>query len=280
MPVPPGEIGLHCRHHLAALWWLGLLYRRPVQFKAALAGLRPAAQLTAVGCCVCPTCPTWCWLRPWAGWSCSASSGWRWRQGWRPILLVHAAAIARGIAGGIAFGIAWSVGSLRAYYHLAHLLFLWPRPRGHWYPYHPVAWDDLCVLPFPQLDLLLTAYAEQHPQAGEQEIERLIVAYPAQRMAALRDRRPLRAAGKRVSGHSATLIGAGARPARRDPSQAGTVPGPPGLPRRGPGGAQPRGIRAAHPGGRSARPPAHPRHRLPRAHPLWTPTHGQIHRVA
>jgi len=118
------------------------------------------------------------------------------------------------------------VGSLRAYYHLAHLLFLWPRPRGHWYPYHPVAWDDLCVLPFPQLDLLLTAYAEQHPQAGEQEIERLIVAYPAQRMAALRDRRPLRAAGKRVSGHSATLIGAGARPARRDPSQAGTVPGP------------------------------------------------------
>jgi len=102
------------------------------------------------------------------------------------ILLVHAAAIARGIAVGIALGIAWSVGSLRVYYHLAHLLFIWPRPRGHWYPYRPVAWDDLCVLPFPKLNLFLTAYAERHPQAGEQELERLIETYPAQRMAALR----------------------------------------------------------------------------------------------
>jgi len=94
--------------------------------------------------------------------------------------------VAVGVSFGIAFGIAWSVGSLRVYYHLAHLFFVWPRSRGHWYPYHPVAWDDLCVLPSPQLDLVLMAYAEQHPQAGEQEIERLIETYPAQRMAALR----------------------------------------------------------------------------------------------
>jgi|GEM_PF-5021709 len=49
MPVPPGEIGLRLRHHRSALGWLGLLYRRPVQFKATLAGLRPVAQLTAGG---------------------------------------------------------------------------------------------------------------------------------------------------------------------------------------------------------------------------------------
>lgn len=97
------------------------------------------------------------------------------------ILLVHASAIARGFAGGLA----WSIGSLRAYYLLAHLLFVWSRPRGQWYPYYPVAWDDLCILPFPRLDLLFTAYAEQYPQAGEQEIERLIETYPAQRMVAL-----------------------------------------------------------------------------------------------
>ena len=218
MPVPPGEIGLHCRHHLAALWWLGLLYRRPVRFKAALAGLRPAAQLTAGGLLCLHILPYLVLVTTLGRLVLFSVFGVALEAGMATpgdsILLVHAAAIARGIADGIAlgvavgiasritsgiaegitegivvgiaFGIAWSVGSLRAYYYLAHLLFLWPRPRGHWYPYHPVAWDDLCVLPFPQLDLLLTAYAEQHPQAGEQEIERLIVTYPAQRMAALR----------------------------------------------------------------------------------------------
>jgi hypothetical protein len=50
---------------------------------------------------------------------------------------------------------------------------------------HPVAWDDLCSLPFPKLERLLAVYAESDRAAGFQEIERLIDHYPSQRMAAL-----------------------------------------------------------------------------------------------
>ncbi len=53
---------------------------------------------------------------------------------------------------------------------------------------HPVAWDDVCLLPFPGLDRLLVAYAEHDAGAGEREIERLIDDYPSQRRAALRAR--------------------------------------------------------------------------------------------
>ena len=60
--------------------------------------------------------------------------------------------------------------------------------RGPWYRFHPVAWDDLCLVPFPELDRLLTAFAEHAPEAGTAEIERLIGTYPSQRMAALRAR--------------------------------------------------------------------------------------------
>ncbi|MGH8607761.1 MAG: hypothetical protein ACREX9_10160, partial [Gammaproteobacteria bacterium] len=69
-----------------------------------------------------------------------------------------------------------------------HLIFVWPYAKGPWYPFHPVAWDDLCSLPFPALDRLLTAYAEHAPAAGESEIERLISSYPSQRLAGLRAR--------------------------------------------------------------------------------------------
>jgi len=73
--------------------------------------------------------------------------------------------------------------------------------QARWYPTHPVAWDDLCSVPFPRLDRLLVAYAEQVPQAGLSEIERLIDSYPSQRMAALRARTTLlaRAAAQRPS---------------------------------------------------------------------------------
>jgi hypothetical protein len=94
--------------------------------------------------------------------------------------------IAVGIAGGIAGGIALEITLLRAYYLIVHPLFLWPAPKGHWYGAHPVAWDDLCSIPFPGLDRLLAAYAEQYPTAGEQEIVRMIDTYPSQRIAALR----------------------------------------------------------------------------------------------
>ncbi|MBI1924512.1 hypothetical protein HYR99_09705 [Candidatus Poribacteria bacterium] len=94
--------------------------------------------------------------------------------------------IAKGIAKGIALGIVAGIAVLRLYYHPFHLPYIWPQVRGQWYPFHPVAWDDMCAVPFPGLARLLVAYAEQKPQAGEAEIERLITSYPSQRTAALR----------------------------------------------------------------------------------------------
>jgi hypothetical protein len=96
--------------------------------------------------------------------------------------------IRSGIDVGIAVGIAGGIAFLRAYYLFLHPLFVWPALRGAWYPRHPVAWDNLCAVPFPGLDRLLAAYTEQNPAGGQQEIERLISSYPSQRAAALRAR--------------------------------------------------------------------------------------------
>jgi hypothetical protein len=96
--------------------------------------------------------------------------------------------IAGGIAFGVAFGIGGGIGVLRLYYYPAHVILVWPRIRSNWYLYHPVAWDDLCGVPFLKLDHLLVAYAEHTPDHGIAEIERLIDSYPSQRMAALRAR--------------------------------------------------------------------------------------------
>ncbi len=60
--------------------------------------------------------------------------------------------------------------------------------NGRAYPWHPVAWDDLCSLPFARLDRLLVAYAEHDRTAALAEIERLISDYPSQRPSALRAR--------------------------------------------------------------------------------------------
>ena len=95
-----------------------------------------------------------------------------------------------GIAGGFALGIA----STRAYYVPAHFLFLWPQPRAASYRCHPVAWDDLCSVPFIGLSRLLAAYAELDRSAREREIDRLIDSYPSQRMEALKARAILIAA--------------------------------------------------------------------------------------
>jgi hypothetical protein len=99
--------------------------------------------------------------------------------------------ITPGIAGGTALLIAFVIATFRLYYQLIHPLFVWPAVRPGWYDWHPVAWDDLCSVPFPGFDRLLVAYAEQNPASGQQEIERLISSYPSQRMAALRARTTL-----------------------------------------------------------------------------------------
>ncbi len=91
---------------------------------------------------------------------------------------------------GVGIGTGWILGFFlfyfRPYYLPAHLGFLWPRARPKAYRWHPVAWDEVCLIPFPGLDRLLVAYAEHDPKAGEKEIKRLIDTYPAQRQAALR----------------------------------------------------------------------------------------------
>jgi hypothetical protein len=114
------------------------------------------------------------------------------------ILRFFTGGIASAIAVGIVSGVAGAISVTRTYYQLIHPLFVWPRLHGHWYPRHPVAWDDLCGVPFPWLDLLLVDYAEKVPESGLAEIERLISSYPSQRMMALRARVRLlaRQAGK------------------------------------------------------------------------------------
>jgi len=100
--------------------------------------------------------------------------------------------IAGGILLGIAVAVAWGIGLFRTYYLVLHLPMVWPRPRAAWYWLHPVAWDDVCLAPFPGLYRLLVAYAEAHPAAGEAEIRRLIDEYPSQRGSALRAQTILR----------------------------------------------------------------------------------------
>jgi hypothetical protein len=92
------------------------------------------------------------------------------------------------LVAGLAAFFVYFVGFLRLYYLPAHCFWLWPRTRAGIYRGHPVAWDDVCLLPFPAFDRLLVAYAEQDPEAGEREINRLIDEYPTQRRAALRAR--------------------------------------------------------------------------------------------
>lgn len=82
----------------------------------------------------------------------------------------------------------YTIGLLRLYYLPAHAFLVWPRIRGELYRFHPVAWDDLCFLPFPGLDRLLVHYAEYDPEGGNREIDRLIDEHPSRRSTALRAR--------------------------------------------------------------------------------------------
>lgn len=82
--------------------------------------------------------------------------------------------------------IAFLVTYFRLYYLPAHAFVLLRRTRPELYRFHPVAWDDVCLFPFPGLDRLLVRLAEHDPAAGTREIERLIDTYPSQRNASLR----------------------------------------------------------------------------------------------
>jgi len=97
-----------------------------------------------------------------------------------------ATGIGLGMAHGIALGVLFAIVMLRAYYLPLHLAFVWPTPRGTGYRLHPMAWDNLCSVPYPMLDRLLVSYSEQFPEAGLREIQRLLDECPSQRMAAQR----------------------------------------------------------------------------------------------
>lgn len=99
--------------------------------------------------------------------------------------LARGVGVSLGVAVGLVFGFS------RLPYLLAHLSLLLPRPRGHLYPRHPVAWDDCCHLPFPGLHRLLVAYHAVDPDAATREIDRLIDEYPAQRGQAIRAKETL-----------------------------------------------------------------------------------------
>ncbi|MDS4030351.1 MAG: hypothetical protein RKO66_09780, partial [Candidatus Contendobacter sp.] len=105
-----------------------------------------------------------------------------------------------GMAIAIDIAICLCILATRAYYYPLHLFLIFPVVRGRLYPWHPVAWDDLCFIPFPGLDRLLVAYAEYAPENAHSEIKRLIDHYPSQHMAALRARTRLiaRAAAREV----------------------------------------------------------------------------------
>jgi hypothetical protein len=187
-PIPLGELRLWPSHHRSALWWLGLLYRRPRNVHKTLRDMTRLEALASAAILYLHALP-WVLLLVvlgrlvlfgWAGLPLSPLAA----GNLFPLLLAHSTQVAVGIAVGIGFGIALT----RAYYLPAHLLFVWPEPRGHLYPRHPVAWDDPCGMAFPGLSRLLASYAGHHRPAAEAEIERLLDSYATQRMEALRAR--------------------------------------------------------------------------------------------
>lgn len=99
-----------------------------------------------------------------------------------------AIAVGFGIMPGLVVAACFYVSALRLYYWPVHFLYVWPTVRAQHYVRHPVAWDALCGTGFPALDLVLVRLAEQEPQVGSREIERLIYSYPTQRLSALRAR--------------------------------------------------------------------------------------------
>jgi hypothetical protein len=78
-----------------------------------------------------------------------------------------------GIATGITSGIAFLLTFFRLYYAPLHLVFLWPKLQGRLYPWHPVAWDDVCLFRWPGLHRLLVAFTEHDRLLGWRELARL-----------------------------------------------------------------------------------------------------------
>ena len=79
-----------------------------------------------------------------------------------------------GIGAGAAFALAYFAALLRLHNYLIHGAFVWPRVKGSWYPRHPLNWDSNSPLPFWRLDKVLLSYVASSPEAGREEVKRLI----------------------------------------------------------------------------------------------------------
>jgi hypothetical protein len=110
--------------------------------------------------------------------------------------------IVRGTTEGAAFVMAFWIAYLRAYYYPWHLILLFFAPTATGYRWHPVAWDDMCSLPFVGLNRFLFALCDASPELAVREINRLTHSYPSQRMEALKARAVVIA---REAGASANL---------------------------------------------------------------------------
>ena len=62
---------------------------------------------------------------------------------------------------------------------LLHPFFLWPKVRGDWYFFHPIAWDEMVPWEMmPGTRRLLVDFARRSPQRAAVEFERLQAIYP------------------------------------------------------------------------------------------------------
>ncbi len=178
--LPLNGISFGWRSHVGAWHWLGLLYRRPAQVQARWRAMPRLAAIRSGAMLLLHALPWLVLLRVMLfvllGDQRLAEPGTS-----EPLFIKFLWLLSIDLAGGIASGIAVT----RTYYLPWHALLVWPQPRGERYPWHPVAWDDMCGVAFPGLERLLVAYAAYDRKAAGAEIERLIDTYPSQQRPAL-----------------------------------------------------------------------------------------------
>lgn len=174
------ELSFGWSGHRAALWWLGVLYRRPQRLRAALEPLNRGRQLLAGGWLVAHAFP-WAFLLAFVGRVVAfealglptdlelpktATLGDHALWSLRGVVISIAGGLTGGIpfgsairiggglAGGIVFGMAFGIAAvvslLRVYYLPGHFLFTWLRAPGHaTMTSTPLPGTTSAALPFP-----------------------------------------------------------------------------------------------------------------------------------
>jgi hypothetical protein len=102
---------------------------------------------------------------------------------------VGSASLVSGIFGPkffLVFGMVYTLSFFRAHHFLCHVFCLWIGRGPGVYRFHPVAWDEVCFLPFPGLEDLLVEYVEHDSVPGKRAANRLVDKHPGQRRQILR----------------------------------------------------------------------------------------------